>query len=106
MLKKIYIDCFMFSSIFIASIVFAQDSVTDISGNASAIGVVLNNQIAVAIGDDANAVAQVGIIAEGVNINGDVSALGVVKGNQIAISTGKKAKACSRVGVVGNSCNK
>lgn len=85
--------------------VSAQDFVTDIGGDATAVGVVLGNQTAVAIGEEAQAKSQAGVIANGVKVGGEAVAVGVVLGNQTAVAIGEETKACSNVGVVGDGCN-
>lgn len=105
MLKQLTAAVLMAGFFGMTSVVSAQDASTDISGDATAVGVVLGNQTAVALGEGAEARAQAGVIANGTKVGGDATAVGVVLGNQTAVALGEDSEACAQAGVIGDSCN-
>lgn len=80
------------------------------NGKAAASSVVINgdvdmtakvdNQIALAIGKNAEAFAEQAVVYEGTSINGDVDITATAK-NQIALAVGVNTHAAARQGVIG-----
>ena len=82
-----------------ASVSLAQD--TEIGGDATAVGLVLGDQTAIAAGFLAEANNNAGAIMEGTKVGGDATAVGLVLGDQTAIAAGFLAKANNNAGVIG-----
>lgn len=77
----------------------AQDSV-EVGGDISVKGTVIGDQIAIANGNNTEAIAKVGVVDDA-NVSGNATVSGTVTGDQVVIVEGDGTKAKSCIGTVG-----
>ena len=72
---------------------------TEIGGNLANVGVVGGDNVNVAVGEEAEATTEIGVIEKS-TIGGDAVNIGVVGGNNINAAIGKEAAATTSIGTI------